>query len=251
MASWSSRRKLYFFFGFVVFVALAIALPVFLALYKSPTCDDGKQNGNERGIDCGGVCARLCPADFAMPKVLWSYSSRVVPGIYNSLAYIENPNPLVEARALSYSFKLYDGEGILVAERKGKGFVPAGQKFAIFEGTIETGERIPVRTTFEFTSLPEWNAAAQGAKLRAVSVDLTEGDMPKAEVKVRNESVDRAAKNIDAVIVLYDENDNRVAFSKTIVDSLLPGEMETLYFTWSEKFPKQIVRKELLFTEKP
>ncbi|MBI5134487.1 MAG: hypothetical protein HZA81_03855 [Candidatus Taylorbacteria bacterium] len=251
MASWSTRRKTGFFFGFLVFFALAVGLPTFLALYKAPTCSDGKQNGEERGVDCGGACTKLCPADFAMPKVLWSHSVRVVPGIYNSLAYIENPNPTVEAGSISYTFKLYDGDGILVAERKGKSFIPAGQRFAVFEGTIETGERFPVRTTFEFTGVPGWRPGMSLAKLRALSVDLADDGSPKAEARVKNESVDRASRDVDVFIVLYDDEDNRIAFSKTVVESLLPGETTTLYFTWPEKFSRPVVRKEVLFVEKP
>lgn len=252
MASWSTKRKTGFFLGFAVFFALAVGLPAFFAFYEAPTCSDGRQNGSERGVDCGGSCARLCPADFALPKVLWSYSARVVPGIYNALAYIENPNPTVEAGSVSYAFKLYDGEGILVAERKGRGFIPAGQRFAIFEGTIETGERVPARTTFEFTGEPAWRPGAPTTKLRALSVELSDVDSaPKAEARVRNESVDKAFRNIDAFIVLYDEEDNRAAFSKTVVDSLLPGETAALYFTWPEKFDKTIVRKEMMFVANP
>lgn len=251
MASWSTRRKTAFFAGFVVFLVIVVGLPTFFVFYKAPTCSDGIENGGERGVDCGGSCARLCPADFTAPKVLWSYSSRVVPGIYNSLAYVENPNPTVEVGSMSYAFKLYDAEGIVVAERKGKTYVPAGQKLAVFEGTIETGERIPTRTTFEFTSEPQWRQGVSAAQLRATSVDLMDESSPKAEVKVRNESIDRVYKNIDVFIVLYDASDNRVAFSKTFIESISPGDTELLYFTWPEKFEKPIVRKEVLFVNKP
>ncbi|HEU5114911.1 MAG TPA: hypothetical protein VFT82_04055, partial [Candidatus Paceibacterota bacterium] len=125
MASWSTRRRWSYLLIFAALVVLFFGVPFFFLFYKAPTCFDGKQNGNETGIDCGGSCARLCPADFAAPRVLWSYSVQVVPGVFNSLAYVQNPNPSVEADNVPYLFRLYDSQGLLIAERTGKAFVPA------------------------------------------------------------------------------------------------------------------------------
>jgi len=250
MASWSTKRKYTYFFVFIVFVVLAVGLPVFFLTYESPTCSDGKQNGSERGIDCGGSCTRLCPAEFLSPRVLWSYSMNVATGIYNALAYVENPNQSVKAKSLGYSFKLFDERGLLVSERKGKAFIPAGQKFAIFEGGIKTGERIPVKTTFEFNEGVEWERSVQLSGLRTLTIDLEQGTEPKAEAKVKNESVDRVFSSVDAFIVIYDEKDNRLAFSKTIIETLNPGEITTLYFTWPEAFSGKALRSEVIFVAK-
>jgi len=231
-------------------MVLAIGLPVFFLTYKAPTCSDGKKNGTEKGIDCGGSCTRLCPADFLPPRVLWSYSMNVAPSVYNAIAYVENPNQSVESTALNYSFKLFDEKGILIFDRKGKAFVPAGQKFAVFEGGIKTGNRVPVRTTFEFGEDIEWIKGSQLSGIRTLTVDLNEGPLPKAEVRVINETVSKVFSSVDAFIILYDENDNRFAFSKTVIEKLHPGETTTLYFTWPSTFTKKILRSEILFVNK-
>jgi hypothetical protein len=251
MASWSAKRKYGYFFALVLFLAAAIGLPVFLTLYKAPTCSDGKQNGSERGIDCGGACTRLCPADFASPRVLWSYSMNIVPGVYNTMAYVQNPNQNVEVKSITYLFKLYDDQGILVAQREGATFIPAGQKFAVFEGGIRTGERIPARTTFEFTDLPIWRVGTAVSKIKVLSVDVDQGSSPKAEVRIKNDAVDQGFSNVDAFVILYDKDDNRVAFSKTVIEKIAPSELQTLYFTWPMAFPKEIVRTEALFVVRP
>lgn len=250
MSSWSTRRRLAYFLALIIAIALIAASVFFVLFYKAPTCFDGKQNGSERGVDCGGSCTRLCPADFAAPKIQWAYSQKVVSGVYNSLAYVENPNPSVEATNLDYVFRLYDTSGVLVAERTGSAFVPAGQKLAIFEGGIRTGERIPYRTTFEFTSEPAWRQGAQLSKLRVVSVDASEGVSPRAEARVKNEATFTQGP-LDAFIVLYDVNGNRVAFSKTVVDSIAAGQTATLSYTWPEAFLKPIVKKEVLLVAHP
>jgi len=251
MASWSTKRKYGYFLVVLGILALAIGIPFFFFFYKAPTCYDGKQNGGERGIDCGGACAKLCPADFASPRVLWAYSARVVPGVYNLLAYVQNPNQAVEATSLSYMFKMYDDEGILVAQKEGRTFVPAGQKFAIFENGVRTGERAPAITTFEFTDIPDWRRGEIFSQVRLLSVNLDQDGNPSAEAKIKNDTVDRSFSNVTAFIVLYNKDDNRVNFSKTIVDSLAPGEQKSIYFTWPEPLSEQIVRSEVLFVANP
>ena len=247
MATWSTERKYAYFFAFIVVLVILVGIPVFLLFYKAPTCFDNVQNGNERGIDCGGSCSRLCPADFSAPRILWSYSTRVLPGVYNSLAYIQNPNNSVQAASLSYEFKIYDDQGILIARRNGTTFVPAGQKFAVFEPSIETGNRIPARTTFEFTGTPNWVPGTILSKIHVLDTTLNQGDKPSAEVKVENASVDESFSNISAFIILYDKDDNRVSFSKTVIDSLAPTEKTSIYYTWPESFAANIVRTEVIF----
>ncbi|MDP1625324.1 MAG: hypothetical protein Q8L64_06215 [bacterium] len=247
MASWSTKRKYGYFAAAIGLLVIFVGIPTFFALYEAPTCFDGRQNGGERGVDCGGKCQRLCAADFAPPRVLWTYSMRVVPGVYNAIAYVQNPNPSAEASKLPYTMKLYDAEGILVSQRTGTAYVPAGARFPVFEGGIQTGSRVPTRTTFEFADNPQWQPAEQINILSRLTVDVIEGPKPSAEAKIRNVSVNLSAISMDAFLILYDETDNRIAFSKTVIDSIAPGEIKTLYFTWAEPFPRKVVRSELLF----
>ena len=247
MATWSTERKYAYFFAFAALLVILAGVPLFFIFYKAPTCSDGKQNGNERGIDCGGSCSKLCPADFAAPRVLWSYSVQVVPSIYNALAYVQNPNNLVQAKSLPYEFKLYDDQGLLVAQRDGYTSVPAGQKFAVFESSIDVGNRVPVRTTFEFTGTPEWVPGTILSSIRVLNTNLSQGNKPAAEVSIENSSVDQSFSNVTAVIILYDKDDNRISFSKTLIDSLNPTEKKSIYYTWQGPFSVPVVRTEVLF----
>lgn len=250
MASWSTRRKYSYFGFFFLGLVLVIGVPAFILLYEKPTCFDGKKNGNERGIDCSGSCAKLCPADFADPRATWSYSMRVVPGVYNALAYAQNPNQGVEAKSVPYTFKFYDVGGGLISERKGNVFVPAGQKFPIFEGGIQTNREI-VKTTFEFGAVTSWRAGDTLSKLKAETTNLNQGERPSAEVIVKNISLSEEFSNIDAFIILYDTDGNRIGFSKTVIDRILKNGSQSIYFTWPESFIKPVVRTEVLFVAHP
>ncbi|PJE74621.1 MAG: hypothetical protein COV01_01155 [Candidatus Taylorbacteria bacterium CG10_big_fil_rev_8_21_14_0_10_41_48] len=247
--SWSGKRKFGYFALFIVAIILFAGVPVFFTVYKPATCTDNKQNQGERGVDCGGPCNRLCSADFSEPRVLWTYSSRVVPGVYNAMAYGENPNQSVGAENVSYSIKLYDAQGILVAEKKGRGSIPPGSKFALFEGGIQTGQRIPTRATLEFTSPIDWVPARPYTSLKTISIDvIPDGAGTRAEAKIKNEYVSTIISGIDAFIVLYDKDGNRVAFSKTRIESITPSESQILYFTWPEAVASRVVKTELIFS---
>ncbi|MFA6158628.1 MAG: hypothetical protein WC763_03330 [Candidatus Paceibacterota bacterium] len=248
MASWSNTRKYGYLTALIASIVIFVGVPTLLLLYRAPTCFDGKQNGGESGIDCGGACAKLCLADFAAPHILWSYSTRVAPGVFNAVAYVQNPNQSVQASSMRYLFRLYDDQGLLVAQRTGSAFIPAGQRLAVFEGGIQTGSRSPAKTTFEFTSDPEWRAGQPFTSLRVTFVDIATSTSPSAEVRVENQALDRGFSDITAILVLYDKDDNRVTFSKTVISKILPGGSEILYFTWPEAFPSDIVRSEVLFS---
>lgn len=250
MATWSTRRKYTYFFFFVTGLVLFIGIPTLLFLYEKPTCSDGKQNGSERGVDCGGSCTRLCPADFSDPRMVWSYSMRIVPGVYNALAYAQNPNQNVEAKSVPYTFKFYDAGGGLISERKGSVYVPPGQRFPIFEGGIQTQKEI-VKTTFEFGAVTSWRAASPITDLKVTTTHLNQGDKPNAEVVFKNISLNKSYSKIDAFIILYDAQDNRVGFSKTVVDRINMNESQSMYFTWQEPFVRPVVRTEVLFVVRP
>ncbi len=251
MASWSTKRKYAYLIALIAAIVFLVALPLFVLFYKAPTCSDGKRNGKETGIDCGGSCARLCVADFSSLKTLWSYAMPIVPGVYNAMAYVQNPNQNVESVRMEYTFKLYDSSGLLVVERKGGTYVPAGQKFAVFESGLKTGSRQPVKTVFEFTSAPVWKKGDTLSKIKTVTVDIDETSSPRVEVKIKNESSDTDYRTIDAFVILYDKDENRVAFSKTVIEEIARGESQTIAFTWPNPFERPVIKTEVLFVDRP
>ncbi|MBU6431623.1 hypothetical protein KGQ29_04640, partial [Patescibacteria group bacterium] len=72
MSSWSQKRKSIYFLIFAAFLFSFIILPAYFIFYKAPTCFDGKQNGDEKGVDCGGSCVNLCRSQYLEPNIIWS-----------------------------------------------------------------------------------------------------------------------------------------------------------------------------------
>lgn len=255
MASqWAAKRKLTY--GAIVVVAafILVGVPLYLIFHKSSTCFDSIKNQNEKEVDCGGVCARICPSDISAPIITWQRVFQVTPGIYNAIAYVQNPNVLNRVDDVEYVFRLYDKDNAMITQRIGRTFLPANQSFAVFEAGIKTGPRTPVRTSFEFTDSPSWIQNPANYKDPAVvaeNVALTnESASPRIDLSVRNLSLE-TIKTIGVVAIIYDAEDNAIAASRTVVENLSAQSRTPVTFTWPAPFPSQAVRKEILLRVYP
>lgn len=234
--SWGTRRQ-FFFLGILFLGFLAATLIILIPhLNKEPTCMDGVMNGDESGIDCGGSCARVCTAEALRLVTLWVRPFEVVPGTYNIMAYIENQNRESGIPLMSYEFKLYDENNIFIGRTSGTTFITSNDRTAIFAAGVETGNRIPKRATFEFTSAPTWikiNREQKNAlSVSAENMELTNPlSSPKLEADLVNKTLTEL-RNVDVFAILYDENDNVMTASKTFVDKLPKNGRVGVVFTW-------------------
>lgn len=238
MLSWAQRRKLIIFLIIAIPLTGAFAFFIYPILYPTPTCFDKTQNGDEKGVDCGGSCAYLCPFETAPLTVQFGRSLMVLPGVYTAIGYIQNPNPNAYSRRVEYTFTLFDKDNVFVADRKGSAIVLPGGVTPVIEIDIRTGERIPVRTLFEITTEPKMQTLAAGTvpSLSVSSRKLTgEGSSPRLEAMVKNDTLEAVSK-VEVVAVVFDTDGNARAASKTTIQTLRPGEGSAVVFTWPEPF---------------
>ena len=154
--TWALRRQIFFLLVLIGLLLIFGFIIIYPSLNKPPSCVDNKQNGTETGIDCGGSCPNACADQVDAVTVLWTRSFRVVPGRYNAVAYLVNHNKNAAVEKISYRFRFADANNVYIGKREGTTFIPPGGNFAIFEPAIGVGNSIPVYTTFEFTSSPQW-----------------------------------------------------------------------------------------------
>ncbi len=152
MYSWAEKRRATLIAIFVAGLFVFLVSSLRILFYTRATCTDGVQNNGERGVDCGGACARLCVGEALPPLVHFARAVETEKGIWGVVAYLENRTKGAGVPRMPYVFKLYDAQNILVAERHGTASVPAETAFAIFEGALMTGDRVPSRASFEFTA---------------------------------------------------------------------------------------------------
>ena len=181
------------------------------------------------------------------PNVRWAQSIQVKPGLYNALAYIENPNIDAGVDSVEYIFKIKDKDGVLIYERKGKTFIPPNRSFAVFEGGILTGEKIPTKVTFEFTSYSVWKKLEnKEAGLSIMNEKISnEDESPRLDATLENNTI-QPILNIEVVVIAYDESGNALGFSRTFIDKINKGESQNITFTWPNPFGSDIAKIEII-----
>ncbi len=248
--TWAFRRQLFYLSIFVAFLAILGFLIIYPRLTKAPSCSDGKQNGTETGVDCGGSCQIACTYQVDQVSILWSRAFEVVPGRYNAVAYLENHNQNTAIYKIAYRFRFADKDNIYIGKREGEAYVPPSGKFAIFEPAIDVGNSVPVYTTFEFTQAPTWIQVSQDKidqlKVAVSQISLqNETVSPKLTATIKNNSLFQIPE-INVVAILYNAAGNVVSASRTYLDVLNGEESAPVSFTWPEPFTDKVIAEEII-----
>ena len=248
--SWSSKRQIII----VLILLIAIGGTAFVhyrdRIFVAPTCTDGKMNGTEVGVDCGGSCTNFCSSQIQLPTVLWSRSFKVATSVYTAVASIQNQNDAAIS-AIPYEFRLYDPSGIYIGRVDGTALVPPSGTYAIVETGIQTGNATVASTTFEFgkAAVPWTRVDPVIEKLRAstsnISLD-TSGSIPKLSATLTNSSPTITLKNLNVAAILYDVNGNAITASKTFIPKIAPQGSTNVVFTWPSPITTPVVRYDIL-----
>lgn len=245
--SWASQRKL--LYSSIVFIVLGSLIAFFLISFFSekPTCFDGKKNGDELDIDCGGSCSKFCLSQTLPPIIIWQRVLRISSGVYSAVAYVENPNLGMIAFNVPYSFRVYDEKNILIIEKTGTTFIPSKKIFPVYEASVGVGERTPFRVVYQFLEKPHWQKQIkEEPNVQITDKILTKEDtFPKLTASIKNLTIEKIL-SFDVVAILFDKDDNVVSFGKTVVDDLLKDASANIVFTWREPFGIPISKIEII-----
>ncbi len=240
--TWSSRRKLLYTSVVGVGMLVVFFLTYQVAFNQAPTCFDGSQNGNERGVDCGGSCALVCKSEARAPVVLWSRAFKVAPQVYTAAAYVQNPNIGAGAHKVGYTFQLFDDKNILVVERQGTIDIPPVQMVPFIDPNINVGNRTVARAIFAFTQDPVWQKQGSLPILRTGNQYLA-ADGSLLSATIHNDSpLDAKAVTVEAV--LFDASGTARAASKSLIPTIPHRGSQDVTFTWSGGVP-DITRAEI------
>lgn len=250
--SWAARRQ----FVIVSILLLITGGLVFWyyapVIFVQPSCTDLKQNGDEVGVDCGGVCTNFCASQIKSPTVLWSRAFKVADSVHNAVAYIENQNG-AGSESLPYEFRLYDEKGVFVARVQGVAVVPPSGSYAVVETGIQTGTANITSTTFEFgkSTAPWMRIDDEISKLRLSSSSIaldTTGVVPRLSATLTNTSPTTTLRDVSVAAILYDASNNAITASKTFVSEFAPQTSQAVFFTWPKAIATPVVRYDILPT---
>ena len=235
---WATKRKFQYLSIIVAVIVIFFVIPFYAFIYKAPTCFDGLKNGEETGLDCGGACRLLCSSQITEPISRWDPRVfKVATGVYSVVAYFENQNVTAEVLSAPYKFSLYDKDNVLITTRESTTYIPRGQNIAIFEGNIQSGERVPTRATFEFGKNLVWLKKTTPKPDLAISSKAlsNENVSPRVDALVKNNSLYRVS-NIELVVMILDGSGNAIGASRTFIENLEKDQSESVVFTWPQPF---------------
>jgi hypothetical protein len=248
--SWALKRQIIIIVLILAVIGSIATVILYPKLNPPPTCVDGRQNGSEQGVDCGGSCARICPFQTNDVVVKWARAFPVSDEVWNAVAYIENPNVTAAARRVHYEFRLYDENSIFITNREGYAYIAPNGASAIFEGGIKVGSRVPHSTQFKFFDDPAWETTdPRNNEIKIIpSLQKVENEdtRPKFSAVVTNASDLYSVEGINLVAILYGADGNALSVSETTLDGLGPTQSANVYFTWQKPFGAPVTRTEII-----
>lgn len=250
MSKWSEkrRRRILIIVGVVI---LAAVIMIYTSISNKPaTCFDGIQNGAEGGIDCGGTCSKVCMDEINSLVVWWERPFKVTDGLYNVVAYFENQNLYSGLQEVTYEFRLYNKENVIVSEPVvGSTFIEPNKRSAIFESGITTGDNEVYTVFFRIISVQNWQRVPQEFSYSLFTIGepvLTNQDSsPKLSATVKNTTIYNF-QDIPVIVILYNREDNAIAASRTYIDRLDQGQTEQIFYSWPEAFGDTVARVEII-----
>lgn len=240
--SWAGQRRAGIAFGIVAVLAFLTALSWYVFIYEPPSCFDGIQNQDELGVDCDGVCQRMCVAP--RTDALWTRAVKTADGVYHGVALVKNPLPNVSGTDLAYVLSLYDRGNILVAERRGTFELSPGETRIVFEPNVITGERIPVRALLKIDGGVWERSDALQSTIRMRLGELSE-ETRTLTAELENLTA-TPIENVVATALLYDSEGVLVTASETRLDVLPARGRYAATFTWPEPFERPVVTSDVI-----
>ncbi|OGI19567.1 MAG: hypothetical protein A3J06_00345 [Candidatus Moranbacteria bacterium RIFCSPLOWO2_02_FULL_48_19] len=232
-------------------IAVLLGVLIYYAFIKAPeTCSDSKQNQNETGIDCGGVCA-ACKENIT-GEALQFMEQAFVPagnGKYDVLARVYNPNDVEGASSFTYTAVLKDSGGNVLATRSGKSYILPQENKYILELNLAT-TATPAMAAFTVDSV-EWARLSGYQEKPTVNIyqksysEISSG-AGFGEVKglLMNES-SYDFRSIIVKVILRDSVGSPLAFNSTEIRTVLSSEERDFRLVWPSAFPGVVEKVEM------
>jgi len=222
----------------VIFVLLLI--PIALKLIPNGTCSDGKRNQDEKGIDCGGVCQKICDIQLN-DNIVFREIGITETGIankYDVYSEILNPNKDYGSSSFDYVFDLKDESGTSLARREGTGFIFPGEKKYLVEIGVDSST-YPAKVDFEIKNIV-WKdfSGVQKPQLAIVNKNFNETDQTfdssDAVGLLRNESP-FDFNEIKIQVIIKNKNGKIIALNSTKINTVQSGENREFKVIWPNK----------------
>ena len=245
--SWSQNRQRLIEIILTLCGVAIIAAVIIATIYKAPSCMDNKQNQNETGVDCGGPCSYLCSVDETAPRVAFVRAVSPQAGRTDVIAYIDNTNTNAQVQGAKYTVDVYDLNNKLVASKNGTVNLPPNTTVPVFIPDFYLGPGLITTAflTFDPSSLM-WQRSSTRPILPAQSqLQIFDGPTPKITATLTN-PIAYPIYNEKVVATVFNEKNNAIAASHTVIPILAAQGSVPIVFTWNNEFSSKPVRVEIL-----
>lgn len=245
--TWASNRQYLIIFSIVAIVIALVAVTTISIVYKTPTCTDGKQNGEETGIDCGGACTYLCLAEVERPVVRFVRAFSPQPNRFDVIAYIDNRNPSAAAREVEATIEVYSQSRELLTTETISFDIPAGATVPVFVPEVYRGEAEvgQVFIVFNDSSLQFYTPQEQHIVPTVASLEIENTDTPRVRATLENTSA-FTLYGVKPIATVFDIEGNALAASQTYIAQIGAYGKTNAFFTWNAPFVGTPARVEVL-----
>lgn len=234
----------------IIYLLIATTLGGFVYWINkpAPTCFDAKQNQNEEGVDCGGVCALACVVkltgeDIQVKEVSFVPDSA---GVYDAFAVIYNPNGSVGGKSFTYVLTLRDASGKELSHERGTSWIlPRETKtllaFKLPAGTPPSAAAIDITDVDwqNFTGYQEKpNLNVYQKRYTAISSGVGFGEATGTLV---NESP-FDFRTINIKVVLRDASGRVLAVNQNEMRTVAVNEQRDFRLVWPTAFPGTVAK---------
>ncbi|MBP6889296.1 MAG: hypothetical protein KBC83_02435 [Candidatus Moranbacteria bacterium] len=252
MASSRTLKQSIIAAGYIVFLSTIFFGVYDLFIRVAPTCSDGKQNQNEAGIDCGGICAMQCEPPLNAKDIITREAAFVFTGTnsYDVLAKIYNPNDIAGASQFSYTLALRDAAGTLLAKQSGTSFILPQETKYLFEFHLATPVR-PTQATLEISQVSWERFRGYTERPRVMVVQQAYNRIQSgpgygaATGLVVNESP-YDFRSLLVKVVLRDASGKPLAINSTEMSTMPSKGQRDFRLVWPTIFPGEVKNVEML-----
>lgn len=240
-SAWRQTRKL-IFITIIIFIILGFSSYLIYPYFNKPaTCFDNKENGDEKGVDCGGSCKLVCTTNVIPLNVKTTKAVFISDGIYDLVALIENRNEDKNTQdgSIDYIFDIYDKSGSIIKTISGSTTIPLGQTFPIIIQNVPiviSGSNDITKVVFTIIDNKSWieaDSTYASIFFKVTNTDFKQNLNNISQLKISVKNLSRAYfRNVPVKVLLYDSNNNIIATNETLLKEISGASSKDLFFTW-------------------
>lgn len=223
--------------GYLAVLFIFLSVIYFIFIKSGATCFDGKQNGDETGVDCGGYCASceirtLLPIQVNNIKYFSAGNKSVI------VSEIANTNLNYGVSKFSYVFDIYDKNGERIKSETDNSFIyPSEVKYLINVADVSPSEIGDIKLSFSNINWKQKDGFKKPNVQIRQKITKAGEDGKGAEISgmVSNDNPFVLSK-VRLVGFLATQSGIRISASKTELENLQPYEEK--YF--KIVFPKDV-----------